>query len=297
MPETVPINDAALRSQSYVNWGAIIAGALLASIYSFVLLTFGAAVGLSLTSPFEPGGAAGWGMLLAAGLWLLWVQVTGFGLGAYVAGRMRPRLGDASEHEVEVRDGVHGLLVWAVGALLGVTIAIHATTSVIGAAGQAIGGVASTAAQSPASQTLVDSLFRTNGAAPSQANEAIRAEAGRILASAAASGSLSTEDRAYLGRVVASQTDLTPEQAEARINQLTTQAAEAAKQAKHTAVITGFITAASLLISAVAAWWAADLGGDHRDRNVDLSRYGRWRLQSGVAGPLGGSSTQKRRRA
>lgn len=46
-------------------------------------------------------------------------------------------------------------------------------------------------------------------------------------------------------------------------------------------MIIGFIAAASLLISAVAAWWAADLGGDHRDRAVDFSRYGGWRSPVG----------------
>ena len=36
---------------SYVEWGAVFAGALTASALSFVLLTAGGAIGLSLISP------------------------------------------------------------------------------------------------------------------------------------------------------------------------------------------------------------------------------------------------------
>jgi hypothetical protein len=32
--------------------------------------------------------------------------------------------------------------------------------------------------------------------------------------------------------------------------------------------LTGFVTAAGLLISLAAGWWAAMRGGDHRDNNV-----------------------------
>ena len=37
---------------SYVEWGAVFAGALAASAISFVLLTAGASIGLSLISPY-----------------------------------------------------------------------------------------------------------------------------------------------------------------------------------------------------------------------------------------------------
>jgi hypothetical protein len=43
--------DRVADQSGYVSWGAAIAGALLASALSFVLLTFGSAVGLSLVSP------------------------------------------------------------------------------------------------------------------------------------------------------------------------------------------------------------------------------------------------------
>ena len=41
---------------SFVEWGAVFAGAVLAAALSFVLLTFGTAIGLSATSPWPNSG-------------------------------------------------------------------------------------------------------------------------------------------------------------------------------------------------------------------------------------------------
>ena len=40
---------------------------------------------------------------------------------------------------------------------------------------------------------------------------------------------------------------------------------DAADKARKTAVATGFLTAASLLLSLAAAWWGAQRGGQHCD--------------------------------
>jgi len=72
---------------------------------ALVLLTFGSAVGLSLTSPFQGEGVSAAGFAIAVGLWFVWVQVSSFMAGGYLAGRMRRRLWIGTEHEVEVRDG------------------------------------------------------------------------------------------------------------------------------------------------------------------------------------------------
>ena len=57
-------------------------------------------------------------LILLSGLYLLLVAFVTYGLGAYVAGRLRARLSAATADEVEFRDGVHGLLVWALATLL-----------------------------------------------------------------------------------------------------------------------------------------------------------------------------------
>src|SRR5262245_66189492 len=43
---------------SYVEWGPVLAGAFLAAAISFVLLTFGTAIGLSVTSPWPNAGVS-----------------------------------------------------------------------------------------------------------------------------------------------------------------------------------------------------------------------------------------------
>jgi hypothetical protein len=73
--------------RSYVDWAAIIAGAVLATAISLVLLTFGSAIGLSMAS-LEPGsGVSLFWMAIVAALWLLWVQISSFLAGGYITGR------------------------------------------------------------------------------------------------------------------------------------------------------------------------------------------------------------------
>ena len=63
---------------SSVDWRAVLAGAIVATAISFVLFTFGAGLGLSLTSPYPGEGVSvtAFGIVLA--LWILWVSVTSF---------------------------------------------------------------------------------------------------------------------------------------------------------------------------------------------------------------------------
>ena len=104
---------------SYVDWPAIFAGTALAVALSFVLLTFGSAIGLSVAS-FEPGeGASLLWLGIASGIWFIWVAITSFAAGGYLAGRLRRPVPGTSIDEIETRDGAHGVLVWATAALVG----------------------------------------------------------------------------------------------------------------------------------------------------------------------------------
>lgn len=138
---------AVVALPSYVDWPAILAGTVVAIALSFVLLTFGSAIGFSVTS-FEPReGASLFWLSVVSGLWFIWVAITSFGAGGYLAGRLRRPVAGASLDEVEVRDGAHGLLVWATGAIVGAMLAASGIGGVIGAAGAAAGTVAQTASQ------------------------------------------------------------------------------------------------------------------------------------------------------
>nr|AMK07570.1 Mll5186 protein [alpha proteobacterium NT18-17] len=273
---------AANRDQSsYVDWPAIIAGIILASAISLVLISFGSAVGLNFLDFGYGDGPNPIFVGIAAATWFLWVQISSFMAGGYLTGRLRRRYFDATEDESDLRDGAHGLLVWAGAAILGTIIAVGG----IGAAANAVGSAAATvttAASNTAEGTIdpnayfVDTLFRTTQ--PVDATVA-RNEAGRIFAQAAlGDGVVAEEDRTYLANVVAANTGLTPEEAQARVDQVITnveaarqQAIEAARIARNTAIIGAFLLAASLLVSAIGAFWAAQKGGNHRDENTVLT--------------------------
>ena len=77
---------------SYVEWGAVFAGALAASAISFVLLTAGAAIGLSLISPYA-GESYSKTAASVAVFWSVAVPILSFLIGGYIAGRMRSGMG------------------------------------------------------------------------------------------------------------------------------------------------------------------------------------------------------------
>ena len=59
---------------SYVEWGPIVAGAIAAAALSFVLLAAGAAIGLSLVSPYPSQSYGKWAATLAT-WWALSVTI------------------------------------------------------------------------------------------------------------------------------------------------------------------------------------------------------------------------------
>lgn len=273
--------QSAPRSGSYLEWSAIFGGAALSAAITTLLTTFGSAIGLSLVS-FEPSRSSGLTTLAIAGaLWALWVTVTASAAGGYLAGRMRRPATDASLHERHVRDGSHGLVVWAVGALL---IAGLAASSFAGLARTAANGAAAatTAAGAALNQQpdplaiAADALTRSSGAEP--VTQAEREEASRILLRGLASGQLDQGDRLYIASRMAARMNIAQPEAEkriddafARLNQAKETAKQVAERARKVGVLSAFLTAAALLVGAAAAWMAAQLGGKHRDDELDLT--------------------------
>jgi hypothetical protein len=216
--------------------------------------------------------------------------------GGYLTGRLRRRFNDATEHESDVRDGAHGLIVWAGGLVVSAIIIVGGVGAIATTVGNAV-STATTAASNVASNPQMtggatnavtsaldpsayfsDELFRLPaGAAPptNNGNPAdVRAEAGRILMAGATTG-VSAGDKTYLGELVARQTGLPADQATARVDTVLkaiddakAKAADAAETARKTAVLAAFLTAAALLVAAVGAYWAAMKGGNHRDSNA-----------------------------
>ena len=111
--------DAVSDASSYVRWPTIIAGAVAGAAVAFVLMAFAAAIGLAVASPSPTWRDASAWLALLSGVWVLMVQVFSFALAGYIAGRMRTKLAGLDANEVEFRDGMHGLLAWAVGVIIG----------------------------------------------------------------------------------------------------------------------------------------------------------------------------------
>lgn len=277
-------------ARPYMDWPAIFAGAAVAAAISLVLLTFGTALGLSLTSAHEGQSASLFWIAVIGGLWLLWVQVSASMAGGYLAGRMRRRHGNATEYESDVRDGSHGLVVWAVATLLAAFLAYSGALGTVTAVGQTAGAAASAVGTTAAQATdaldpndiLIDRALRgAPGARP--VDDATRGEVGRILLSAVASDEgVSEADREYLVAVAAERAGISPEVAETRINEVLTQAEqfaeqarETADQARRTAMIAAFLAAASLVVSAAAAYFGGTLGGNHRDEQTVVEGWHR----------------------
>ncbi len=283
---------------SHIDWAALFAGAFVATAIAYVLTTFGSAVGLSMTSPYPGRGAATPMLLVAVGLWIVWVAASSFMAGGYVAGRMRRRLFDATEHEVDVRDAVHGAVVWAVAALFGAVLfgmtaagaaktgAQAAATAVSGAAvgAGAAAGVAADQGSDPIN-VIVERTLRPSaqgvpeGTATRDA-AATSAEVGGIVRRGLATGDVPADDRAYLAQVVARNTGVTEDEARARVDQGIEQAKaavqkarDAADKARKAAIIAAFGLAASLAIGLAAAMWGAGLGGRHRDQGTIVTGW------------------------
>jgi hypothetical protein len=237
-----------------------------------VILTFGSAVGLSLVSPWtSTASSAKWLGALAV-FWVIAQQIGSLlcgrlcgrapahALAGALPGRDRIPRRNAWRDNVGHRGGhrrhVGGLRCRAIGRV---------ATDVTGKAVQGAANVDPMSYQ-------IDVLLRPGAQATAPAGDpvAVRSEMTRILVNAATSpNGLTQADRTYLAQVVAQRTGLPPQEAEARVTQVANEALlvakDAADRARKTAVAAGFLTAANLLLSLAAAWWAAQRGGDHRD--------------------------------
>ena len=254
----------AVAAPMYISWGAVIAGAIAASALTFVLITFGAAIGLAIASPSATWRDTSVALALLSGLWLLLTAIASFALGGYLAGRLRATGDSTTADEVELRDGLHGLLVWGLAILIGAALALgFARTAAAPATGNVLAPTASTA--EPLLAFELDRLFRADRRPGEVVEPDVRAQAARIITTSLGHADMAAEDRAYLVRLVMARTGLAQPDAERRVTEVIAQARRAIRRARANAVILAFMAAASLLAGAAVAWFAAGFGGRHRD--------------------------------
>jgi hypothetical protein len=227
---------------------------------------------------------------VTAAIWLIVTQWISAGLGGYIAGRLRTRWIGTHTHEVFFRDTAHGLVTWAVATVVVAAIAGSSLVSMIGGSVHAVTGAASgvatagaqsmmptasSSARPPMASYGTDKLFRSaDPTAAARGADDPRAEAGRILANAIATGDVPDGDRTYLAGLVAARTGVSQQDAQKRVDEwiagsmaAEAKVKEAADEARKTAAEAAIYTALSLLLGAFIGSVSAALGGRLRDEH------------------------------
>src|SRR3984957_2715389 len=155
-------NAANESSKSAVSWPAIIAGAVVATSASVLLLVLGSGLGLVSTSPWPGSGASAGSVTALAAVWFIAVQWLASGLGGYLTGRLRTKWVGTHDHEVFFRDTAHGFVTWALATVVLALLIAAAASAAVGTgvrAGAEMGSGAAhgaaNAASNPASPPTV----------------------------------------------------------------------------------------------------------------------------------------------
>ena len=266
--------------RSGISWGAVFGGAAVATGITIMLVALGSGLGLTSVSPVSGGNPSAVTFTALAAVWLIIVQWVSSFFGGYLAGRLRPGWPGVHGDEVMFRDTASGFVAWAVASIFVVGLVASGTSSLLGNAGRAVASVASSAAGGAAQSAstigtpsgyLLDTLFRPSQPNAQESAADTKAEAGRILATAA-TGEVSKADQSYLAQLVAAHTGLSAADASKRVDQVIAaekeaiqkaeQAANAARKAgSYFAIYTFF----SMLVGAFIACVAGAIGGRQRD--------------------------------
>jgi hypothetical protein len=259
-----------------IQWSAIFTGAVAASALAFILHAFAGAIGISLSSAAPTWRDASFALILLSGLYLVLVAVASYAFGAFVAARLRAPLIGAAD-DIEFRDGMHGLIVWALATLLTGLLAIALTHMTPRLAAPSASGPSTSVAGENIIAYDLDRLFRAERRPQGVENmDYPRAEAARILLTASSHRGLQPDDRTYLVRLVSAMTGLAQPDSERRVDAIVALTRENISRARHSAVILGFMVGAAALVGAIAAWFAACAGGRQRDGREELHPLWNW---------------------
>jgi hypothetical protein len=252
---------------SAASWPAIVAGAVASAALTFVVLSFGAGLGLSVVSPWGNAGVSATTFKIGTGLFLIVIAMLSSSIGGYVAGRLRTKWTAVHSDEVYFRDTAHGFLSWALATVVGLGLLAAPASGILGNVASGVSPAASDAAsQSGPVAGYVDALFRSDN--PQQQEQGrgdgARGELTRML-SASKGLDLDPADRTYVAKIVASRTGLTQADADTRVTTVLNQAKADLDNARKAAAQVAFWLTASLVIGAFCASLAATEGGAIRD--------------------------------
>lgn len=164
-----------------ISWGSVIAGMLTAIAVQIALAELCIAAGLAMYAPFDPGSAEA--STLAMGTIIAWLicALAGLFVGGWVAGRL-------AHYHSQMIAGLHGVLVWATGAVITAVLVTSAVGMLVGGTAKLVGDGVQAAASG--AQAVVPAVAEI--AAPSW--DAIKRQVDEAASKATASAQAGTLD-------------------------------------------------------------------------------------------------------
>src|SRR6201986_3236750 len=124
--ETTPFESGVVpqrESMLHFPWSRIIVCAFTATAVSSIMVSFGASLGLGISSSAPTWRDASMALWVLSGLFLILQALISFGCGGYLTARTSVAVAGYDHDEVERNDGLHGIAAWAVAVVLGAFLA------------------------------------------------------------------------------------------------------------------------------------------------------------------------------
>jgi hypothetical protein len=288
---TPPRVDIMPRAGRRVSWGAVFAGVMIVLAIQLLLSMLGLGIGLSTLNPTEGGTPNASSLGIGAAAWWGISYMLALFAGGYVAARLAPS-------RLSFDGALHGVLTWAFALLVTFYLLTTAVGGVIGGAFSAVSGTLSAAGQTV--KDVVPQAAQAAGVTPdmirqkakdllsaqststdpkSLNSEQAQQEIAASLPKLAMGGDAAKQAHDRIVAIMAAQLNITPDEANQRLDKLQGQVAQTTDQAKDKAKQVADKTASglskasliafvSLLLGAVAAAFGGSLGVRRHDELV-----------------------------
>lgn len=229
------VGTAGLRR---ISWGAIIAGAIIALVLQVMFGLLGLGIGLASIEPAGPGGASAGALGTGASIYAAVTILIATFAGGYTAARMA---GSFARRDA----ALHGIVTWAVATLVavwlvasGASAIVSGTFGAVGSVAQSVGGAASALTPDsldnlpPELQAQAEDLLAQG---EQQAQETAQDVQGAAQDAAQdARQAVGTQDTGTAVREIFAgvQTDATPQQREAAVTVIASQAGISEQEAE-----------------------------------------------------------------
>ena len=286
-PKTAPQVEVVPRGRR-VSWGAVFAGVIIVLAVQLLLSMLGLGIGLSTVNPTEGGTPNASSLGIGAAAWWGISYLIALLAGGYVAARLAPS-------RLSFDGALHGLLTWAFALLVTFYLLTTAVGGVIGGAFSSVTGALSamgetvkdTVPQAAQAAGVTPDMIQhkakelmsaqSTGADPKSLNsEQAQQEIAANLPKLAAGGDQARQAHDRIVAIMAAQLNITPDEANQRLEKLQSQVAQTTDQAKDKAkqVVdktasglskASLIAFVSLLLGAIAAAIGGSLGVRRHD--------------------------------